>query len=78
MRSGLGPAAHLQGLGIEPLLNLPGVGANLQDHATTVLIQRTRRTDATLGVSLRGGATLLSAIAEWRRRRTGWITTHRP
>ena len=76
MRSGLGPAAHLQGLGIEPLLNLPGVGANLQDHATTVLIQRTPRRDATLGLSLRGGATLLSAIAEWRRQRTGWITTN--
>ena len=76
MRSGLGPAAHLQGLGIEPLLNLPGVGANLQDHATTVLIQRTPRSDATLGLSLRGGATLLSAIAEWRRQRTGWITTN--
>ena len=76
MRSGLGPAAHLQGLGIEPLLNLPGVGANLQDHATTVLIQRTARTDTTLGVSLRGGAALLSAIAEWRRRRTGWITSN--
>ena len=75
MRSGLGPAAHLHGLGIEPLLNLPGVGANLQDHATTVLIQRTPRSDATLGLSLRGGATLLSAIAEWRRQRTGWITT---
>ena len=30
--SGLGPAALLQQHGIEPLADLPGVGANLQDH----------------------------------------------
>ncbi|MBO9580714.1 MAG: GMC family oxidoreductase N-terminal domain-containing protein [Sphingobium sp.] len=32
MLSGIGPAAHLKATGIEPLLDLPGVGANLQDH----------------------------------------------
>jgi choline dehydrogenase-like flavoprotein len=41
-----------------------------------VLIQRTPRTDATLGFSLRGGAALLSAVAEWRRRRSGWVTSN--
>ncbi len=76
MRSGLGPAAHLRSHGIEPLRDLPGVGANLQDHATTVLIQRTPRTDTTLGFSLPGSAVLLRAIGEWRRQRTGWITTN--
>ena len=30
--SGIGPADHLQGLGIGVVLNAPGVGANLQDH----------------------------------------------
>jgi choline dehydrogenase len=30
--SGLGPAALLQQNGIEPVVDLPGVGANLQDH----------------------------------------------
>ena len=30
--SGIGPASWLRGLGIEPALDLPGVGANLQDH----------------------------------------------
>ena len=76
MRSGLGPAARLQQHGIAPLHDLPGVGANLQDHATTVLIQRTPRSDATLGLSLRGSAALLAAIGEWRRRRSGWITSN--
>jgi choline dehydrogenase len=30
--SGVGPADHLCALGIEPVADLPGVGANLQDH----------------------------------------------
>ena len=30
--SGIGPAELLRPLGIRPLVDLPGVGANLQDH----------------------------------------------
>ena len=33
MRSGAGPAKHLRSLGIPVRLDLPGVGANLADHA---------------------------------------------
>ena len=32
MHSGIGPARHLEDLGIETYLDLPGVGKNLQDH----------------------------------------------
>lgn len=32
MLSGVGPAEQLQDFGIQTLLNLPGVGSNLQDH----------------------------------------------
>ncbi|HWW64225.1 MAG TPA: GMC family oxidoreductase N-terminal domain-containing protein [Sphingomonadaceae bacterium] len=32
MLSGIGPAAHLQAMGIEVRRDLPGVGRNLQDH----------------------------------------------
>ncbi|HEX5805909.1 MAG TPA: GMC family oxidoreductase N-terminal domain-containing protein, partial [Macromonas sp.] len=32
MRSGIGPAAHLQAHGIEVLADRPGVGSNLQEH----------------------------------------------
>lgn len=32
MLSGIGPADHLRGIGIDPVVDLPGVGGNLQDH----------------------------------------------
>jgi choline dehydrogenase len=32
LRSGVGPAAELEPLGIAPIVDLPGVGANLADH----------------------------------------------
>lgn len=35
MLSGLGPAEHLRSLGIEVIVDLPGVGQNLQDHLVT-------------------------------------------
>ncbi len=35
MLSGIGPAAHLLDHGLHPLIDLPGVGENLQDHLAT-------------------------------------------
>ena len=37
MLSGVGPAAHLGGLGIPVVQNLPGVGQNLRDHPLVAL-----------------------------------------
>jgi choline dehydrogenase-like flavoprotein len=37
LRSGIGPAADLAALGITPVLDLPGVGANLLDHPKAVV-----------------------------------------
>jgi choline dehydrogenase len=76
MLSGIGPAAHLRQHGIAVAHDLPGVGQNLQDHLTTVLINRSHRSDATLGTSLAGVWTLIKAIFAWRSKRTGWITTN--
>ncbi len=39
--SGIGPADELKMIGIEPLLNLPSVGKNLQDHLDVSLLQET-------------------------------------
>jgi choline dehydrogenase len=35
--SGVGPADHLCSVGIEPLVDSPGVGSNLQEHAMTLV-----------------------------------------
>ena len=43
MLSGVGPGAHLRGLGIEPIADLPGVGANLHDHPKAVVSYAARR-----------------------------------
>ncbi len=76
MLSGIGPAAHLQQHGIAVAHDLPGVGQNLQDHVTTVLIYRTPRKDATLGFSLSGAWAIVRSIFEWRAKRTGWVSTN--
>ncbi|MBX3098976.1 MAG: GMC family oxidoreductase N-terminal domain-containing protein [Salinibacterium sp.] len=38
LRSGVGPADELRALGIEPVLDLPGVGKNLHDHLLAPVI----------------------------------------
>ena len=43
MLSGIGAAAELQAAGIKPVLDLPGVGKNLQDHLNTNVIVRLKK-----------------------------------
>jgi choline dehydrogenase len=45
MLSGLGPADHLRGHGIAVAADLPGVGANLQDHLLVRVSHRTSASD---------------------------------
>ncbi|MGQ4511764.1 GMC family oxidoreductase N-terminal domain-containing protein [Streptomyces sp. DW26H14] len=40
MLSGLGPRDHLDQTGVAPRVDLPGVGANLQDHVASGLVYR--------------------------------------
>jgi len=41
MKSGIGPARHLAENGVTPLIDLPGVGQNLQDHPTVSIVAYT-------------------------------------
>jgi choline dehydrogenase len=43
MESGIGPQSHLRAVGIDPRLDLPGVGTNLQDHAWVMVAYRAAR-----------------------------------
>jgi choline dehydrogenase-like flavoprotein len=38
MLSGIGPADHLRAVGINPLIDSPGVGKNLQDHLAAMVL----------------------------------------
>ncbi|MFZ4479976.1 MAG: GMC family oxidoreductase [Rhodoferax sp.] len=76
MLSGIGPAAHLRQHGIAVAHDLPGVGQNLHDHVTTVLIYRTQRKEATFGISWSGLVQIVRSIFEWRKQRKGIITSN--
>jgi len=75
MASGLGPGAHLQEMGIRPVLDVAGIGQNLQDHISALLIYRAKINDDTVGISPTGVARLLKAMWTWRRHRTGLMTS---
>jgi choline dehydrogenase len=63
MLSGIGPADHLRELGIEPVLDLPGVGRNLSEHAG-YWTQHSTREPITLLRELRADKAALS-LARW-------------
>lgn len=61
MLSGIGPAAHLASHRITPVLDLPGVGANLHDHAE-VLVQRVCSPNLSLYRHSRGVGKLMAGL----------------
>ena len=62
MRSGIGPAEHIRGVGIDVRIDLPGVGANLADHPG-VELDSGWRGPATSGPILHSIATFRSGRA---------------
>jgi choline dehydrogenase len=44
MLSGIGPAAHLRDVGVDVVVDLPGVGQNLHDHPAVPLVWHTKDT----------------------------------
>ena len=74
MLSGIGPAAHLREHGLDVVADRPGVGENLQDHIDYVLCYKSDRRDV-WGLSAMGAADLWGAWREWKKHRTGRLTT---
>lgn len=76
MLSGIGPGEHLRSLGIDVRHDLPGVGRNLHDHVDVVAVLDAPHLTDLFGLSLRGAINLVKGVFEWRRRRSGPLTTN--
>ncbi|MFP6736568.1 MAG: choline dehydrogenase [Rhodospirillales bacterium] len=72
LRSGIGPGAELAGLGIETVLDLPGVGKNLQDHIAAGIQVRSPNA-VSYGISWRAAPRLAAAAVEYLLRRRGFL-----
>jgi choline dehydrogenase-like flavoprotein len=76
MLSGIGPGAELQRHGIAVQQDLPGVGRQLHDHVDVVQIVDAPHLKDLFGLSLTGAWHALQGIFEWRRQRSGMLTTN--
>lgn len=76
--SGIGPRAQLDKHNIKQVVEMPGVGKNLQDHLTVMPIYRTQTCHhkGTFGVSVQGGLDIVKGIVQWLLERKGNITTN--
>jgi choline dehydrogenase len=69
MLSGIGPAEELRQVGVDPILDLPGVGRNVQEHPILPLIWGSRTTKTFLKHLRYDRAAL--AVAQWALFRSG-------
>lgn len=76
MLSGIGPGQALQSLGIPVRHDLPGVGAHLHDHPDVVQLFDAPKVRELLGLSPGALWRAIKGIQEWRRHRTGMLTTN--
>ncbi len=71
--SGIGDASHLKRIGITPLIDLPGVGANLQDHYQIRCIVNLKK-PVSLNNHVRNPLKLASMGLDWLLRGRGPLT----
>jgi choline dehydrogenase-like flavoprotein len=76
MLSGIGPADHLREHGIPVVHHLPGVGENLHDHPDVVMVVNAPKVTGLFGISLPGVVNMVKGVFEWRRQRSGMLTTN--
>ena len=70
--SGIGPADHLKDIGVEVVADLPGVGANLNDHYVVRLVHRVK--EAVTINQLSRGARLAREAVRWATLGDGALT----
>ncbi|MDD2713227.1 MAG: GMC family oxidoreductase N-terminal domain-containing protein [Simplicispira sp.] len=76
MLSGIGPGAQLQRHGIATVHDLPGVGQHLHDHPDVVQVMDAPGLSELFGISRRGMQNIVRGMLEWRRQRSGLLTTN--
>ena len=76
MLSGVGPADHLQAMGLAVQQALPGVGEHLHDHPDVVQVVDAPGAKDLFGLSLHGLVQAIKGVQQWRRHRTGLLTTN--
>ncbi|GAB3032298.1 GMC family oxidoreductase [Bowmanella dokdonensis] len=75
MLSGIGPAGHLQEVGLPVLADLPGVGQNLQDHLDAI-VQCQSRKAAGYGVAFGAIPDYLKGAWQYLRNRSGMVSSN--
>jgi choline dehydrogenase-like flavoprotein len=63
--SGIGDASFLQSHGIDPIVDLPGVGENLQDHPAVVVVEKLKPGAKTLDAVSANPVLAGAALAQW-------------
>jgi choline dehydrogenase len=75
LHSGIGPAAELKALGIQTERDLPGVGKNLQDHASAI-IQHRAKSRTLYGLSLGAAPRHALSVLEYLFLRRGMFASN--
>lgn len=74
LRSGIGPKGDLEQLGIKCQVDLPGVGANLQDHQLIFIYYELNQDGLTDDARVNHDPNAYeNGAKEWREKRSGWL-----
>ena len=76
MLSGIGDHAQLLANGIATVHHLPGVGQHLHDHVDVVQVVKTAQSQDVWGISPGGIARIAQGVRDWRRDRSGLLTSN--
>ncbi|KAA1471970.1 aryl-alcohol-oxidase from pleurotus Eryingii [Dentipellis sp. KUC8613] len=79
MLSGIGPASQLQSHGIKPIVNAPGVGQNLQDHALLSNFWSVNSTGTfTIDDIIRNSSLFNDLMSDWQKDKMGMFVVGNP
>jgi choline dehydrogenase-like flavoprotein len=76
LRSGVGPKAELDTLGIPCAIDLPGVGKNLSDHQLIFFYYQVNEEGLTEDAKIHHAPNSLeNAVKDWKENKTGWLSS---